>query len=851
MWSIILGSSFFFAHLIQARKPEPVLLPTGDWSGVDGNWSTISFYIGSNSQHVDVLVSTALSEFWAVGPGGCLPKEPHCSAARGGIYDAEESTDWTSLGTWQLGLSYLGYGGNGNYGRDLINTQSPLTSEPFTMDGVLIASINTTQYLTGLFGLGITQGNFNGTVAESPMTQAVSEYGLIPSYSFGYTAGAHYRNMPASLTLGGVEPARFQAHNNVFTLPQDDNMERPLVRGIEITPAENRDAPDSWTSERLLLSQWNSSFYAIIDSTTSYLWLPEDVCDQFANALNLTYNSTFDLYTISNDQYSEYTKEDSFNLTFVLSSFDDNDNFGDPYDVSGIVNITLPLRAFVGLLQYPFMPDTIGYGDPAIPYVMLRKAENSTTYILGRSFLQESYLITKYDEGTFSIHQALFPEGPVTEAELSPIEQSDDSPYPAPNVQDSEKGLSDGQVVGIGVGAGVGTFVICATAFAVWLCYRRKRKGQAGSSNASTEGQGPCSEDTTRSLKSPLALLISRIMGRKHSTQQGQGDDDDKEKAIEAPDTQIHEMSAPLPPAELDGDDCMSWNDDTELGTDNSHNLSAYEMARRKMDRQLQGPVPSYSPPADGAEVPPEKAIYQPDPANGPPTALQLSPSASLKVSPEGGSNANSMALPSPLTPRFDSNGHAVNPSSHSMTAMPVSPTNDSFSSPNSPLSPHSDHQTINSMTMGSDREPQSSNHHTSISQQRLVQRTPIDSSRIVLLGALPSNARFSRDPVPRAASEEGYQATGDSSHNSDNDTIDSLGSNFTVDEEGRNGNPQEPTRRLDLGTNGSAIGAAMANPQHNPSSGQPDTSRNSERINPGEDLVHVPQMAERRYSWE
>ena len=71
------------------------------------------------------------------------------------------------------------------------------------------------------------------------------------------------------------------------------------------------------------------------------------------------------------------------------------------------------------------------------------------------------------------------------------------------------------------------------------------------------------------------------------------------------------------------------------------------------------------------------------------------------------------------------------------------------------------------------------------------------------------------------------------------------------MDEEGGNANPQEPTRRLDLGTNGSAIGAAVANPQHNPSSGQPDTPRNPERINPGEDLVHVPQMAERRYSWE
>ncbi|CEI40564.1 hypothetical protein FVEN_g1604 [Fusarium venenatum] len=848
MWSTIFGSSLLFAHLIQAREPEPVLLPTGDWTGTDGNWSTISFYLGSNSQHVDVLVSTALSEFWAVGPGGCLLKEPHCTAARGGIYDAEDSSDWTSLGTWQLGLSYLGYGGNGDYGRDLINTQSPLRSEPFTMNEVLIASINTTSYLHGLFGLGITQGNFNGTVAESPLTQAVSQYGLIPSYSFGYTAGAHYRNLPASLTLGGVVNARFQPHDNVFTLPQDDNMERPLVRGIEITPAEDQNAPDSWESEQLLLSQWNSSFYAIIDSTTSYLWLPDEVCDQFAQALNLTYNSTFDLYTISNDQYREYSKDESFDLTFVLSSFDDNDNFGDPYDVSGIVNITLPLRAFVGLLQYPFMPDEIEYGDPAIPYFMLRKAQNSSTYILGRSFLQESYLITKYDEGTFSIHQALFPDGPVADTELSAIEQSANSPYPPPKAQDSGKGLSGAQAVGIGVGVGLGTFVVCAIALSTWLYCRRKRKGTAGNNNGLAEDQSRSPEDASRSAKSPLLLFFSKIFGRRRPTQQSQGTDDDKKKVVEAPDTQIHEMSAPLPPAELEGDDCMSWNDDTELGTDNSHNLSAYEIARRKLDRQLQGPVPSYSPPANEAEILPEKAIYQPNPANGPPIALQLSPSASLKASPEGGSNANSMALPSPLTPRFDPSGRPINALPPSVATMPVSPNTDVVSSPNSPLSPHSDHHTINSMTMGSDRDGQlSSNPSMNIPHQRLVQRTPIDSSRVVLLGALPPDARFSRNAVPLSTSDDDYQATNSFSHS--NHTSDSLGSNFTVEEEGRS--EEEPTRRLDLGTNGSSIGVAIVNPQQGHSVDQSDTTRGSERINPGEDLVHVPQLAERRYSWE
>jgi hypothetical protein len=119
-------------------------------------------------------------------------EEPHCIAARGGVYSPQESSDWSPLGIWQLGLNYLGYGGNGDYGRDRINMRSPLSDKSYIMDDVLIATINTSSYLNGLFGLGITQGNFNGTVADSPLTQAVAQYGFIPSYSFGYTAGAYY-----------------------------------------------------------------------------------------------------------------------------------------------------------------------------------------------------------------------------------------------------------------------------------------------------------------------------------------------------------------------------------------------------------------------------------------------------------------------------------------------------------------------------------------------------------------------------------------------------------------------------------------------------------------------------------
>lgn len=64
--------------------------------------------------------------------------------------------------------------------------------EPFIMSSVLVAAVNTTNYLNGLLGLGINQGSFGDKVMRSPLTDAVSTYGWIPSYSFGYTAGAHY-----------------------------------------------------------------------------------------------------------------------------------------------------------------------------------------------------------------------------------------------------------------------------------------------------------------------------------------------------------------------------------------------------------------------------------------------------------------------------------------------------------------------------------------------------------------------------------------------------------------------------------------------------------------------------------
>lgn len=120
--------------------------------------------------------------------------DPHCSSARGGIYYPSDSKHWSGLGTWELGLPDLGTGGNGQYGFDTIGSISAITNIAFGMSNVLMSAINSTDYFLGYFGVGMRSGNFGDIVATPPLRQAVASFGWIPSYSYGYTAGASYRS---------------------------------------------------------------------------------------------------------------------------------------------------------------------------------------------------------------------------------------------------------------------------------------------------------------------------------------------------------------------------------------------------------------------------------------------------------------------------------------------------------------------------------------------------------------------------------------------------------------------------------------------------------------------------------
>lgn len=110
--------------------PAPIVFPPSqEFQGNDGPWSTFTLRLGTPEQDVNVMVSTASYQTWAVIPEGCTLDDPsNCKDLRGGEFNYNDSSTWvqnnvTENGLFALNLEInLGYGpdGNGLFGYDTV-----------------------------------------------------------------------------------------------------------------------------------------------------------------------------------------------------------------------------------------------------------------------------------------------------------------------------------------------------------------------------------------------------------------------------------------------------------------------------------------------------------------------------------------------------------------------------------------------------------------------------------------------------------------------------------------------------------------------------------------------------------
>lgn len=352
-------------------------------------WSSFNLRVGTPAQNIRVLISTAGQATWVLSPPYCSSvKSPACNQDGGGIFNSNKSQSWTAGSYNILGLESNLYPDDygGSYGFDTVALGISNATKGPSLSNQVVAGIEASYwFFMGMFGLGSQPTNLTNFDNPHPsFLSTLKTRNIIPSLSWSYTAGAPYqlKGFFGSLVFGGYDRSRFIPNNVSFSLGPD--ISRDLVVGLQSITAI-----DSSGSNTSMLS---SPILTFIDSTVPYIYLPVPACHAFEKTFGLIWDQETHMYLVD-DKIHENLMKMNPNFTFTI---------GDSKESESTVDIVLPYASFDLVANPPLIKDT------NTRYFPLKQAANDSQYTLGRTFLQESYLIMNYEHNNFSVFQSRF-----------------------------------------------------------------------------------------------------------------------------------------------------------------------------------------------------------------------------------------------------------------------------------------------------------------------------------------------------------------------------------------------------------------------------------------------------------
>ena len=251
----------------------------------------------------------------------------------------------------------------------------------------------------------------------------------------------------SSLTLGGFDSTRFVPNDISFGFAPDN--ERDIVVGILGITANSATKTDINLRPR-------DPFTVYIDSTIAELWMPIEVCHAFEQSFGLKYDNATSLYLVDDDLHDRLLAEDP-SVTFSL---------GQPYASDATVNITLPYSAFDLEAEAPYR----GLENSS-RYFPLRQAQSEGQFVLGKTFLQEAYLVVDWERQNFSVSATNWTYG--LEKNIVPINAQKYMPQVLAAAA-KPKHFTTGSIIGIALGAGFTLALVLSGAG--WCFWRRRNK---------------------------------------------------------------------------------------------------------------------------------------------------------------------------------------------------------------------------------------------------------------------------------------------------------------------------------------------------------------------------------------
>lgn len=203
----------------------------------------------------------------------------------------------------------------------------------------------------------------------------------------------------------------------------------------------------------------DTPFPAFLDSSVSWMYLPESACKLFEDAFNIQWNAQGNFYFLNDTEHERLLSLDP-QVTFTIGNLTDGQT----------VKIGFPYRAFDLEIKNPYVANPTHYFP-------LRRTNDTQAYTLGRVFFQEAYVIADYDRGTFTVSQCDWTPAPRTE--IVPI---------LPEVRNVTTGSGGTETPGepsktpvgaIAGGVAGGAIALIAAGLLFWFLRRRKRNQAA------------------------------------------------------------------------------------------------------------------------------------------------------------------------------------------------------------------------------------------------------------------------------------------------------------------------------------------------------------------------------------
>jgi hypothetical protein len=205
------------ADTVPLPIPRPqVLTPSGTFEGNDGKWSTFTINIAGDGegqgQNFNVLISTSSPMALVPAQNGWCTSDA-CAKSRGimGAINGQQAlgfddqtTAWSSAGlyTLPLGKAYWFSDSlllpnrnnslNGEWGTTTVGL-GPASKQSNTIGDQYIAIHYTEDLFLGSLGLSVGEVGFGSAQKPTFLSALASRTDIVPSHSYGFTAGASYR----------------------------------------------------------------------------------------------------------------------------------------------------------------------------------------------------------------------------------------------------------------------------------------------------------------------------------------------------------------------------------------------------------------------------------------------------------------------------------------------------------------------------------------------------------------------------------------------------------------------------------------------------------------------------------